>query len=76
MKVSILVADANTYMLKYFLLITYLQWSMHLQKIYLWTNMYTILKQQKPFKKSHQVKKLTKTCHPRTRDHLWLWNAN
>ena len=23
-----------------------------------------ILKQQKPFKKSHQVKKLTKTCHP------------
>ena len=27
MKVSILVADANTYMLKYFLLITYLQWS-------------------------------------------------
>ena len=62
------------YMLKYFLLITYLQWSASAKDLFV--DKYTILKQQKPFKKSHQVKKLTKTCHLRTRDHLWLWNAN
>ena len=50
------------YMLKYFLLITYLQWSASAKDLFV--DKYTILKQQKPFKKSHQVKKLTKTCHP------------
>ena len=52
MKVSTYIADANTYMymLKYFLLITYLQWSASAKDLFV--DKYTILKQQKPFKKA------------------------